>query len=105
MIEKHLSKLSEQQLAQLYSEFLPENSNPTKAEILEVVKNGFFRQASDKLDEQLRESNGSGYLLAQTLKYEYKGEGIENFLNGVRDVGKKELEDENEKDDDKMKEN
>ena len=98
MVENHLSKLSESQLRDLYADYLPENTNPTKGEIIEVIKNGFFKQASEKLSEQLRESNGTGYLLAQTLKYEYQGEGIENFLNGIRSVGKndakKEAEDE-----------
>lgn len=95
LIEKHLDTLSPDQLSQLYASHLPESTNPTKHDILDVVRSGFFQQSTNKLSELLREGSGAGYLLAQTLKYDYQGEGIESFLNGVRELGKKE-EKENE---------
>lgn len=110
LIEKHLDTLSPDQLSQLYASHLPESTSPTKHDILDVVRSGFFQQSSNKLSELLREGSGAGYLLAQTLKYDYQGEGIESFLNGVRELGKKE-EKENEehpnvesKNDDEMNE-
>lgn len=90
LIEKHLDTLSPDQLSQLYASHLPESTSPTKHDILDVVRSGFFQQSSNKLSELLREGSGAGYLLAQSLKYDYQGEGIESFLNGVRELGKKE---------------
>lgn len=102
LIEKHLDSLSSDQLAQLYSRFLPEScsKNPLKSDVLDVVRSGFFQQATSKLSELLREGNGAGYLLAQSLKYNYQGEGVEGFLNGVRELGRKENEDRDDSADD-----
>lgn len=96
LIEKHLDSLSPDQLSQLYATHLPESTNPTKHDILDVVRSGFFQQSTNKLSELLREGSGAGYLLAQSLKYDYQGEGIESFLNGVRELGKKEEEEKEE---------
>lgn len=95
-IDNHLDKLSLDQLKQMYGEYLPPSvaQNPTKAKILDVVRSGFFQQSEQKLTNQLRANEGAGLLLAQSLKYDYKGEGIENFLNGIRQVSKKEEEEE-----------
>ncbi|CCG22529.1 hypothetical protein CORT_0B08240 [Candida orthopsilosis Co 90-125] len=95
-IDNHLDKLSLDQLKQMYGEYLPSSvaQNPTKAKILDVVRSGFFQQSEQKLTNQLRANEGAGLLLAQSLKYDYKGEGIENFLNGIRQVSKKEEEEE-----------
>ena len=98
-IDDHLDKLSLEQLKEMYGEYLPPSiaQNPTKAKIMEVVRSGFFQQSEQKLTKQLRASEGAGLLLAQSLKYDYKGEGIENFLNGVRQLSKKEEEEEEQK--------
>ncbi|CAK9438512.1 uncharacterized protein LODBEIA_P27360 [Lodderomyces beijingensis] len=92
-IEAHLSKLSLQELKQMYGEFLPatEAQNPTKDSIINnIVRSGFFQQCEQKLSHSLASGDGAGYLLAQSLKYDYQGEGIENFLNGVRKIAEKE---------------
>ncbi|EMG46921.1 hypothetical protein G210_2813 [Candida maltosa Xu316] len=90
-IDAHLEKLSLDQLKELYGEYLPESiaADPTKSEIMDVIRSGFFQQCEQKLSESLRSGSGAGYLMSQSLKYEYKGEGIEGFLNGVRELGKK----------------
>ncbi|KAI5954716.1 hypothetical protein KGF57_003739 [Candida theae] len=95
-IDNHLDKLSLDQLKHMYGEYLPPSiaQNPTKAKIIEVVRSGFFQQSEQKLTKQLRANEGAGLLLAQSLKYDYKGEGIENFLKGVRELSKKEKEEE-----------
>lgn len=94
LVEKHLDTLSPDQLTELYANHLPGSTNPTKHDILDVVRSGFFQQSTNNLSDLLREGNGAGYLLAQSLKYDYKGEGIEPFLNGVRELGKKEKKEE-----------
>ncbi|CCE40669.1 Proteasome complex subunit Rpn13 ubiquitin receptor family protein [Candida parapsilosis] len=100
-IDSHLDKLSIDQLKQMYGEYLPPSiaQNPTKSKIIDVVRSGFYQQSEQKLTKQLRANEGAGLLLAQSLKYDYKGEGIENFLNGIRELSKKEKEEEKKKED------
>ncbi|KAK6456231.1 proteasome complex subunit Rpn13 ubiquitin receptor-domain-containing protein [Scheffersomyces xylosifermentans] len=94
VIEKHLDKLNPEQLQQLYSEHLPQSSasHPSKSTILDVVRSGFFQQSEQNLSKSLRDGKGAGYLLAQSLKYDYKGEGVDGFLAGIRELAKKEQE-------------
>lgn len=99
LIEKHLESLSSDHLSELYLKHLPESTSPTKHDIMDVVRSGFFQQSTSKLSELLREGNGAGYLLAQSLKYDYQGEGIEAFLNGVRELGLKEEKEKEQKQD------
>ncbi|KAI5953385.1 hypothetical protein KGF54_002757 [Candida jiufengensis] len=104
-IENHLDKLSREELSKLYKDYLPESTskNVTKYKIIEIIRSGFYQQNEQKLSEHLKSGEGAGYLLSQSLKYDYKGEGIENFLNGIRDLGKKEQkEEENEGKDTEM---
>lgn len=91
-INSHLDKLSIDQLKELYGEYLPESitANPTKEEIMRAIRSGFFQQCERKLSELLRSNTGAGYLMSQSLKYDYKGEGVDGFLNGIRDLAKKE---------------
>ncbi|AOW26098.1 26S proteasome regulatory subunit N13 [Candida albicans P60002] len=97
-IDSHLDKLSLEQLKEMYGDYLPPSiaSNPTKSQIMEVVRSGFFQQCEQKLSESLRGNSGAGYLMSQSLKYDYKGEGVESFFNGVRELGKKEQNDKDE---------
>lgn len=97
-INSHLDKLSIDQLKELYGEYLPESiaANPTKEEIMRAIRSGFFQQCEQKLSELLRSNTGAGYLMSQSLKYDYKGEGVDGFLNGIRDLAKKEQD--NDKD-------
>lgn len=106
-IEKHLSSLSPTQLSEVYAKNLPDSvsSNTSKEDILDVVRSGFFQQSSNKLSELLRDGSGAGYLLAQSLKYDYLGEGIDGFLHGVRDLGKKDKQEGNKDDDDAANDN
>lgn len=67
---------------------------------MEVIRSGFFQQSSSKLSEQLRDDNGIGFALAETLKIDYQGEGIVNFMNSMRN-SKKESEQDAKKDEDK----
>lgn len=98
LIDSHLDKLSLDELKSLYSEYLPSSmsSNPTKAQIMDIIRSGFYAQSEQKLSELLSKGSGAGYLLAQSLKYEYKGEGIDGFLNGIRELAKKEKKEEEE---------
>lgn len=91
LVEKHLDTLSPEELARIYSPVLPESvaKNPTKKDILDVFRSGFFQQAEQKLSENLRSGTGAGYLLAQSLKYDYRGEGIDGFLQGLRQLGER----------------
>ncbi|RCK56585.1 26S proteasome regulatory subunit RPN13 [Candida viswanathii] len=100
-INAHLDKLSIDQLKELYGEYLPQSiaANPTKEEAMRAIRSGFFQQCEHKLSELLRSNTGAGYLMSQSLKYEYKGEGVDGFLNGIRELARKEQG--GDKDDDK----
>ncbi|KAK6198888.1 proteasome complex subunit Rpn13 ubiquitin receptor-domain-containing protein [Scheffersomyces amazonensis] len=102
-IENHLEELNTEQIKQLYGDYLPESlsSNPNKSELINVIKSGFFKQSEKRLTNSLREGNGAGYLLAQSLKYDYKGEGVDNFLQGIRQLGAKEKANEEIENDEK----
>ncbi|EGW35003.1 uncharacterized protein SPAPADRAFT_58128 [Spathaspora passalidarum NRRL Y-27907] len=95
-IDKHLAGLNTEQLKELYGQFLPQSvaENPTKEQILDVIRSGFFQQSEQKLSQYLTQGNGAGYLLAQSLKFDYHGEGIDGFLTGIRELAKKEKSDE-----------
>lgn len=83
VILRHLDTLLESQLQEVYGHLLPESVAPTKAEIMKVVRSGFFHQANKELSQTVAE-NGVGQILASSFGYEYKGEGIEAFLRGIR---------------------
>ncbi|RLV94328.1 26S proteasome regulatory subunit RPN13 [Spathaspora sp. JA1] len=93
-INTHLESLTSEQLKQLYGDYLPKSitENPTKEQILDVIRSGFFKQSEQKLSQLLNQGNGAGYLLAQSLKFDYHGEGIDGFLTGIRELAKKEKE-------------
>lgn len=90
VVDAHLARQSPSQLRALYGAYLPANTEATREEIGRVVRSGFYQQAEARLSEQLREGAGTGYLLAQAVGYDYEGEGIEQFLNGVRNAGRRE---------------
>lgn len=106
LVESHLDKLDANTLKSLYSDKLPPSisENPTEQDILDTVRSGFFQQSEQRLSEQLRRGNGAGYLLAQSLKYDYKGEGVANFLDGIREAASKEVEAEVSDEDEAMQE-
>lgn len=100
-MEKHLDELSNEDIKQLYQEHLPSSiENPTKHDIVQLVRSGFFDQSLNRLTESLTKSSGIGYILSQSLKFDYQGEGIEGFLAGIRQLTKKEQQ---ESQDDEMK--
>lgn len=102
-ISQHLDSLSKEQLIENYSTHLPKSidaNNISKNEILDIVRSGFFQQSINKLSDQLTNSNGTGYLLSQSLKYDYQGEGVDGFLNGIRQLSKKEEEEEKKQQED-----
>lgn len=75
----------------VYKSLIP-NFSPTigAEDVLEATRTGFFQQALARLTEILNNSEGSGYLLAQSLNLDYEGEGIDAFLNALRKSQKKE---------------
>lgn len=83
VIEKHLLLLLEKELEEKYGDLLPEGVKPTKEEIARLVRNGFFKQANKELSSTIL-NNGVGQILASSLGYDYQGEGIEAFLEGLR---------------------
>ena len=101
MIETHLKKLSVDELKHLYQQDLPPSiaENPSKENMLDLIRSGFFQLAKSNLNDHLNKHNGMGYLLSQTFKYDYTGEGIVNFLNGIREATKKERNQQKKQDD------
>ncbi|ODQ77383.1 hypothetical protein BABINDRAFT_163631 [Babjeviella inositovora NRRL Y-12698] len=89
LIEKYVNSLSLEELEPLFNH-LPESHERNKQSLLNVLKSGFFLTSASKLDEAL--ANGAGMVVSQALGTNYKGEGIECFLNAVREQGKKEKE-------------
>lgn len=83
VVRQHLNSLLDLQISELYRDFLPESVNPTKDDILRVLRLGFFHQATKELGLTMSE-NGVGHVLASSFGYEYTGEGIEAFLRGIR---------------------
>lgn len=95
-VSRHLERLSRAEIAAVYGPLLPESvgANPTKEDVLGVVRSGFFQQATGRLSEQLLSGTGAGLLLSQSLRYDYRGEGIDGFLDGVREAEGRENEEE-----------
>lgn len=52
--------------------------------LMDVVRSGFFQQALERLSECVRDGDGAGYLLSQSLGLPYRGEGIDAFLDSCR---------------------
>lgn len=94
LILTHLDSLLPEQLAE-YRDYLPHSVEPTKEEIMRVVRTGFFHQSNKELSSTIA-NNGVGQILAQSFGYSYKGEGLEAFLRGIREISKKEKEDKEE---------
>lgn len=86
VIEQYLNQLSDEQLIELVIDDLPPSikQQPTRKDIMNLIRSGFFLQSRSNLTSHLNKSNGAGYLLAQTFGLEYSGEGIVNFLNSIR---------------------
>lgn len=82
VVLRHLDRLLESQMEQLYGDLLPQSVAPTKSEILRVIRSGFFHLASKELSQTMEEN--VGHILASSFGYEYNGEGIEAFLRGLR---------------------
>lgn len=70
---------------------LPEGVAPTAEEVLKVLRSSFFRSANEELSSTITR-NPVGEILARSFGFDYQGEGIEAFLNGLREVAKKERE-------------
>lgn len=87
LIKSHLETLTHEELVSKYSDYVPISFTLSKADLIDLVQSSFFQQNLAKLTEQLN-SDGSGYLLAQSIKYDYLGEGIDNFLQGIRNKSK-----------------
>ncbi|AAS52783.1 AER099Cp [Eremothecium gossypii ATCC 10895] len=68
---------------------LPEGVRRDRGMLLECVRGPFFTQAVDGLSRQLR-AREAAYGLAQALRYPYRGEGVNGFLDGVREQGRRE---------------
>lgn len=82
VVMRHLDRLLESQMAQLYGDLLPQSVAPTRSDILRVIRSGFFHLASKELSQTMEEN--VGHILASSFGYEYSGEGIEAFLRGLR---------------------
>ncbi|WPK23428.1 hypothetical protein PUMCH_000668 [Australozyma saopauloensis] len=67
---------------------LPEGVEPTRLEVMRVLRSSFFRNANDELSHTIN-TNAVGLMLAHSFGFEYRGEGIEAFLSGLRDLAKK----------------
>lgn len=87
LIKSHLESLTHEEIVSKYADYVPISLTLSKADLIDLVQSSFFQQNLAKLTEQLN-SDGSGYLLAQSIKYDYLGEGIENFLQGIRNKSK-----------------
>lgn len=91
VLEAHINSLSNDEVVELFKDDLPPSiaENPTKSNILDLLRSGFFQQSKNNLSSHLKKSNGAGYLLSQSFGVDYVGEGITNFLNGIRKASKK----------------
>lgn len=88
LIMKHLDALSQEELVARYGDVLPESAEPTKSEIISIVRSEFFKNASADLSLDLAE-NGLGQIMSRSFGYNYAGEGIDALLRGVRSFKKK----------------
>lgn len=67
---------------------LPEGVPPTKDEILKVLRSSFFRSGNEQLSHTINTSP-VGLIMARSFGFEYNGEGLEAFLNGLRETAKR----------------
>lgn len=81
-VEAHLNSLTHEEIKEKYGHLMPECMHATPHEIMSVVRCAFFDQAEQRLSEQVR--SGGGYLVAQALGYDYKGENVEGMVRGIR---------------------
>lgn len=89
VLAAHIDALLPEKLRRFYGDMLPEGVAPTKDEIMKVFSSSFFRSANEELSNTINRSS-VGEVLARTFGYVYTGEGIEAFLNGLRQVKKEE---------------
>ena len=80
-----LHKMSPEAIEQVFGPHLPEGTAPTADNVMEVVTSSFFRQSLTKFSDQLDQNDGTGMLLAQAFGIEYKGEGLTNWLQAMRE--------------------
>ncbi|KAK6463217.1 proteasome complex subunit Rpn13 ubiquitin receptor-domain-containing protein [Scheffersomyces coipomensis] len=90
IIEKHLAGLSQDQIKELYGEYIPS----TGGDLMNVIRSAFYQQCTQRLSHSLINDDGAGWLFAQSLKYDFEGEGINYFLKGIRKLGEQEKEEE-----------
>lgn len=87
----HINSLTESELQPVLDN-LPDQVPKTKAELLRIIQSSQFSQGSDTFSSVLMQG-GLGPIVARELDYEYQGEGVEGFLNGVRKSAPKKKED------------
>lgn len=73
------------ELRDLFGAHLPEGTEPTRENIMEVVRSSFFRQSMERLCSQLNQQDGSGMLYAQAFGLKYRGEGLAWWLRALRE--------------------
>lgn len=91
MIADYIDSLDENRLNELYNH-IPEGIDKNKQSLIRIIRSSQFAQSVDSLGQVLN-NEGVGGLVAQQLGYPYHGEGIEGFLKGAREQGKKEDQD------------
>ncbi|XYA02047.1 hypothetical protein QA089_004612 [Meyerozyma guilliermondii] len=84
-ISQLVHKMSPEAIEQVFGPHLPEGTAPTADNVMEVVTSSFFRQSLTKFSDQLDQNDGTGMLLAQAFGIEYKGEGLTNWLQAMRE--------------------
>ncbi|ODQ64124.1 hypothetical protein NADFUDRAFT_27645 [Nadsonia fulvescens var. elongata DSM 6958] len=87
----HIRSLPEQALKPYY-DLMPETFEHTRENLIKVIQTPQFFSSVDTLSSVFRDSAGIGSLVASQLGYPYQGEGIEGFLNGARESGLRESE-------------
>ncbi|KAF5093638.1 hypothetical protein D0Z03_002338 [Geotrichum reessii] len=78
----HINSLTESELQPVLDN-LPDQVPKTRAELLRIIQSSQFSQGSHTFSNVLMQG-GLGPIVARELDYEYQGEGVEGFLNGVR---------------------
>lgn len=86
--------MSPEAIEQVFGPHLPEGTAATAENVMEVVSSSFFRQSLAKLSDQLEQNDGTGMLLAQAFGIEYKGEGLTNWLQAMREKEEEKKEEE-----------
>lgn len=86
-VNQLLERLTTEEIRDTFGPLLPPllGKDSSKEGLIQAVRSGFFQQSVDRLSESLREGEGAGLLLAQSFGLDYKGEGIDNFLQALRD--------------------